>query len=40
MKHMARLWSFTVRLETQAEEGGVDLVQETRIEKRRGRTDN
>jgi spore cortex formation protein SpoVR/YcgB (stage V sporulation) len=40
MKHMARLWGFTVRLETQAEEGGVDLVQETRIEKRRGRADN
>ena len=39
MKHMARLWGFTVRLETQHEDGGVELVQETRIEKRRGHSD-
>ncbi|MCK0511189.1 SpoVR family protein [Aromatoleum buckelii] len=40
MKHMARLWGFTVRLETQHEDGTVELVQETRIEKRRGHPDN
>ena len=40
MKHMARLWGFTVRLETQHEDGSVELVQETRIEKRRGHPDN
>ncbi|HRP98327.1 MAG TPA: SpoVR family protein [Rhodocyclaceae bacterium] len=36
MKHFARLWGFTVRLECQREDGTVDLLQETRIEKRRG----
>jgi len=40
MKHMARLWGFTVRLETQHEDGTVELAQETRIEKRRGHADN
>ena len=40
MKHMARLWGFTVRLETQSEDGSVELVQETRIEKRRGHREN
>ncbi|MDT3671933.1 MAG: SpoVR family protein [Aromatoleum sp.] len=40
MKHMARLWGFTVRLETQHEDGTVELAQETRIEKRRGHPDN
>jgi spore cortex formation protein SpoVR/YcgB (stage V sporulation) len=35
MKHMARLWGFTVRLETQHEDGTVELAQETRLEKRR-----
>ncbi|HRP74909.1 MAG TPA: SpoVR family protein [Rhodocyclaceae bacterium] len=36
MKHFARLWGFTVRLELAREDGSVDLLQETRIEKRRG----
>ena len=40
MKHMARLWGFTVRLETQHEDGTVELAQETRIEKRRGHPEN
>src|SRR5574338_615996 len=40
MKHMARLWGFTVRLETQHEDGSVELVQETRIEKRKPRGDD
>ncbi|MBD5800876.1 SpoVR family protein [Azoarcus sp. Aa7] len=40
MKHMARLWGFTVRLETQHEDGSVELVQETRLEKRRGQAEN
>jgi spore cortex formation protein SpoVR/YcgB (stage V sporulation) len=35
MKHFARLWGFTVRLECQRADGTVDLLQETRIEKRR-----
>ena len=34
MKHFARLWGFTVRLESVAEDGAVELLQETRIEKR------
>ncbi|NMG30399.1 SpoVR family protein [Aromatoleum evansii] len=40
MKHMARLWGFTVRLESQHEDGTVELVQETRLEKRRGQAEN
>ncbi|BAL25245.1 SpoVR family protein [Azoarcus sp. KH32C] len=40
MKHLARLWGFTVRLDTQREDGTIELVQETRIEKRRGNSDN
>ena len=36
MKHFARLWGFTVRLETVDDKGEVELLQETRIEKRRG----
>lgn len=36
MKHFARLWGFTVRLETIDDKGEVELLQETRIEKRRG----
>jgi len=35
MKHMARLWGFTVRLETAQDDGTVELLQESRIEKRR-----
>ena len=40
MKHLARLWGFTVRLETQHDDGTVELLQETRIEKRRGHGEN
>lgn len=40
MRHMARLWGFTVRLEAQHEDGSVELLQESRIEKRRGQADN
>jgi spore cortex formation protein SpoVR/YcgB (stage V sporulation) len=40
MKHMARLWGFTVRLEAQHEDGSVELLQESRIEKRRGQADS
>ncbi len=36
MKHFARLWGFTVRLEGFNEIGEIELLQETRIEKRRG----
>jgi len=35
MKHIARLWGFTVRLEAVDEDGDVDLIHETRLEKRR-----
>jgi len=35
MKHLARLWGFTVRLETLSEEGGVELLHECVNEKRR-----
>lgn len=35
MKHFARLWGFTVRLETLKADGSIELLQETRIEKRR-----
>jgi spore cortex formation protein SpoVR/YcgB (stage V sporulation) len=34
MKHFARLWGFTVRLESVDEDGEVSLLQETRIEPR------
>ena len=37
LKHVARLWGFTVKLETQAEDGGVALSQECKIERRRAR---
>jgi len=40
MKHFARLWGFTVRLETLGGNGEVDVLQETRIEKRRGNHDH
>ena len=36
MKHFARLWGFTVRLESMNEDGSIELLQETRIEKRHG----
>ena len=39
MKHFARLWGFTVRLEKINDTGEVELLQETRIEKRRGNSD-
>ena len=35
MKHLARLWGFTVRLETIQPDGSIELMQESRIEKRR-----
>ncbi len=35
MKHLARLWGFTVRLETVGEHGSVELASECRLEKRR-----
>ena len=35
MKHFARLWGFTVRLERLNDDGSSELLQETRIEKRR-----
>ncbi|WP_341675383.1 SpoVR family protein [Niveibacterium sp. SC-1] len=35
MKHIARLWGFTVRLETQHEDGRVETIRELRLEKRR-----
>ncbi len=35
LKHVARLWGFTVRLETTSEDGSVELVHEQRVEKRR-----
>ncbi|THF62738.1 SpoVR family protein [Pseudothauera rhizosphaerae] len=35
MKHIARLWGFTVRLESVDEDGGVELLDEVRNEKRR-----
>ncbi len=34
MHHLARLWGFTVRLESVDDEGKVELVQENRLEKR------
>lgn len=36
LKHIARLWGFTVRLEAVDEHGGIELIHETRLEKRRG----
>lgn len=35
MRHIARLWGFSVRLETQHEDGKVTLVKELHMEKRR-----
>lgn len=35
MRHLARLWGFTVRLESVDDEGKVDLIQENRLEKRK-----
>ncbi len=35
MRHIARLWGFTVRLETQHEDGCVETLRELRNEKRR-----
>jgi spore cortex formation protein SpoVR/YcgB (stage V sporulation) len=40
MKHFARLWGFTVRLESVDEHGSIEVLQEARIEKRRGRADD
>lgn len=37
LKHVARLWGFTVKLETQAQDGSVELSQECKIERRRSR---
>ncbi|MBW7859646.1 MAG: SpoVR family protein [Rhodocyclaceae bacterium] len=34
MKHFARLWGFTVRLESVEDDGSIELLQEARIEKR------
>jgi spore cortex formation protein SpoVR/YcgB (stage V sporulation) len=34
MKHLARLWGFTVRLETVQDDGTVELTREVRLEKR------
>ncbi len=31
MKHLARLWGFTVRLDTEAEDGGVELLHEVHV---------
>ncbi len=36
LKHMARLWGFTVRLETLREDGSIELTGECRVEKRKG----
>ncbi|MFN3984151.1 MAG: SpoVR family protein [Rhodocyclaceae bacterium] len=38
MKHFARLWGFTVKLESVADDGSIEILQETRIEKRHGGT--
>jgi spore cortex formation protein SpoVR/YcgB (stage V sporulation) len=35
MRHVARLWGFTVRLETVDESGKAELTHEIRNEKRR-----
>ncbi len=35
MRHIARLWGFTVRLETQHEDGRIETLRELRSEKRR-----
>ena len=37
MRHLAYLWGFTVRLETQREDGSVELSYETSNEKRQAR---
>ena len=36
MQHLAFLWGFTVRLETQGEDGTVEQLFESRHERRRG----
>ncbi len=35
LKHVARLWGFTVRLETVFEDGRSEMTHETKVEKRR-----
>jgi stage V sporulation protein R len=35
MRHLARLWGFTVRLESVDDDGRVELIQENRLEKRK-----
>jgi spore cortex formation protein SpoVR/YcgB (stage V sporulation) len=40
MRHLARLWGFTVRLETVDDDGRVELIQENRLEKRKLRSDD
>lgn len=37
VKHIARLWGFAVRLESVDDDGAVELVYETRLEKRKAR---
>ncbi len=39
MKHFARLWGFTVKLETVDEDGSTRLLQEARVDRRHGRSD-
>ena len=40
MRHLARLWGFTVRLESVDDNGRVELIQENRLEKRKLRGDD
>src|SRR5574338_383095 len=40
MRHLARLWGFTVRLESVDDNGRVELIQENRLEKRKPRGDD
>jgi stage V sporulation protein R len=40
MRHLARLWGFTVRLESVDDDGKVELTQENRLEKRKLRGDD
>ncbi len=40
MKHIARLWGFTVRLESVDDTGGRELIHEARVEKRRNSVEN
>ena len=35
MRHLARLWGFTVRLESVDEDGNIELKHEIRAERRR-----